>query len=148
MRAAGRRVHLVASPFEQPLGRRGFAEVWSRQLRWARLRRVTFPLFFAPEIGSGVLLPALLVAVWAGSLAGIAGAAGLVALCYGAEYRLAARAGWHRSPRMLAAFLVRDALIPAIWLGAWVQSAIVWRGNAMDVRPRRAAVDRPYAPTA
>ncbi|MCJ2102776.1 ceramide glucosyltransferase [Methylobacterium sp. E-046] len=148
VRAAGRRVHLVASPFEQPLGRRGFAEVWARQLRWARLRRVTFPLFFAPEIGSGVLLPALLVAVWAGSLAGIAGAAGLVALCYGAEYRLAARAGWHRSPRMLAAFLVRDALIPAIWLGAWVQSAIVWRGNAMDVRPRRAAVDRPYAPTA
>ncbi len=48
---------------------------------------------------------------------------------------------------MLAAFLVRDALIPAIWLGAWVQSAIVWRGNAMDVRPRRAAEARTYAPT-
>ncbi|MHB2210481.1 glycosyltransferase [Methylobacterium sp. CM6257] len=148
VRAAGKRVHLVASPFEQPLGPRGFREVWARQLRWARLRRVTFPLFFIPEIGSGVLLPALLVALWAGSLAGLLGAACLAALCYGAEYRLAVRAGWHRSPRMLAAFLVRDALIPAIWLGAWVQSAIVWRGNAMDVRPRRAAVDRPYVPTA
>jgi ceramide glucosyltransferase len=148
VRAAGKRVHLVASPFEQPLGRRGFNEVWARQLRWARLRRVTFPLFFAPEIGSGVLLPALLVALWAGSLAGLAGAAGLVGLCYLAEDRLAARAGWHRGPRMLAAFLVRDVLIPAIWLGAWVQSAIVWRGNAMDVRPRRASVDRACAPTA
>ncbi len=70
VRAAGKRVHLVASPFEQPLGPRGFREVWARQLRWARLRRVTFPLFFAPEIGSGVLLPALLIALWAGSLTG------------------------------------------------------------------------------
>ncbi|MGU3386842.1 ceramide glucosyltransferase [Methylobacterium sp. D53M] len=148
VRAAGKRVHLVASPFEQPLGPRGFREVWSRQLRWARLRRVTFPLFFAPEIGSGVLLPALLVALWAGSLAGLAGAAGLATLCYAAEHRLAARAGWHRSPRTLAAFLARDALIPAIWVGAWMRSAIVWRGNAMDVRPRRAADARTYAPTA
>ncbi|MCJ2139299.1 ceramide glucosyltransferase [Methylobacterium sp. E-066] len=148
VRAAGKRVHLVASPFEQPLGPRGFREVWARQLRWARLRRVTFPLFFAPEIGSGVLLPALLLALWSGSLAGLAGAAALAALCYLAEDRLAARAGWHRGPRMLAAFLVRDALIPAIWLGAWVQSAIVWRGNAMDVRPHRASIDRASAPTA
>jgi len=109
---------------------------------------VTFPLFFAPEIGSGVLLPALLVALWSGSPVGFAGAAVLAALCYAAEYRLAIRAGWHRAPRMLAAFLVRDALIPAIWLGAWVQSAIVWRGNAMDVRPRRTGVDRACAPTA
>ncbi|WP_267428105.1 ceramide glucosyltransferase [Methylobacterium sp. GC_Met_2] len=148
VRAAGKRVHLVASPFEQPLGPRGFREVWARQLRWARLRRVTFPLFFAPEIGSGVLLPALLLALWAGSLAGLVGAACLAALCYAAEVGLAICAGWRRAPRMLAAFLVRDALIPAIWLGAWVQSAIVWRGNAMDVRPRRAAEARPYAPTA
>ncbi len=148
VRAAGKRVHLVASPFEQPLGPRGFREVWARQLRWARLRRVTFPLFFAPEIGSGVLLPALLLALWAGSSAGSVGAACLAALCYAAEVGLAIRAGWQRSPRMLAAFLVRDALIPAIWLGAWVWSAIVWRGNAMDVRPRRAAEARTYAPTA
>ena len=49
---------------------------------------------------------------------------------------------------MLKAFLVREAMIQAIWFGAWVQSAIVWRGNAMDVRPRRATVDRTYAPTA
>ncbi|TIW02623.1 MAG: glycosyltransferase, partial [Mesorhizobium sp.] len=39
----GLRVNLVASPFEQPLGQRSFAEIWSRQTRWARLRRVTFP---------------------------------------------------------------------------------------------------------
>src|ERR1700720_1462867 len=49
VRAAGMNVTLVDTPFQQPLGWRSFAEVWRRQVRWARLRRVTFPLYFAPE---------------------------------------------------------------------------------------------------
>ncbi|GBU17720.1 MULTISPECIES: ceramide glucosyltransferase [Methylobacterium] len=138
VRAAGRHVHLVALPFEQPLGRRTLAEVWSRQLRWARLRRVTFPLFFAPEIGTGLLLPFLGAGLIAGTGTAALGLLGLAALWYGAEYALARRAGWHRSPRLILAFLVRDALIPAMWLAAWTQSAVVWRGNAMDIRPREA----------
>jgi len=32
-------INLVDSPFEQPLGCRGFRDVWLRQARWARLRR-------------------------------------------------------------------------------------------------------------
>ena len=40
--------------FEQPLGRRTGHEIWSRQCRWSRLRRVTFPFFFAPEILLGI----------------------------------------------------------------------------------------------
>ena len=39
VRAAGRKVRLVAQPFPQPLGHRSASEVWNRQLRWARLRR-------------------------------------------------------------------------------------------------------------
>ncbi len=46
----GLKVHLVSAPFSQPLGARTLNEVWSRQRRWARLRRVTFPAFFVPEI--------------------------------------------------------------------------------------------------
>lgn len=42
VRNAGRKVHLVSAPFEQPLGQRQAGEIWSRQTRWARLRRVTF----------------------------------------------------------------------------------------------------------
>lgn len=139
VRAAGRRVHLVAAPFRQPLGRRRFAEVWARQLRWARLRRVTFPLFYAPEIGIGALLPLTLAAVIAGTAEAAEATAAAGALWYGAEYALAARAGWHRGPRLLLAFLVRDALLPAIWASAWARTAIVWRGNPMDIRPGAAA---------
>ena len=49
-------------PVRQPLGLRSAAEVWKRQRRWARLRRASFPLHFAPEIFSGALVPALAVA--------------------------------------------------------------------------------------
>ena len=116
-------------------------------MRWARLRRVTVPLFFAPEIGSGMLLPALVVTLTAGTVAGVLDALTLATLCYWPEHQLAVRPGWHRSPRMLTAVLVRDAMIPMIWLGAGVQSAIVWQGNAMDVRSRRGVVDPVSAPT-
>ena len=138
VRAAGARVHLVALPFDQPLGRRTLSEVWSRQLRWARLRRVTFPLFFAPEIGSGPLLPFALAFTAAPSAMLATSLAGLAALWYGAELALAARAGWYRHPRLLLAFLIRDALIPALWTSAWMRGAILWRGNAMDIRAKSA----------
>src|SRR5262249_45481779 len=42
VRAQGLHIRLVRAPFAQPLGHRGVAEVWRRQLRWARLRRDTF----------------------------------------------------------------------------------------------------------
>jgi ceramide glucosyltransferase len=139
VRAAGARVHLVASPFEQPLGRRKPAEVWARQLRWARLRRVTFPAFFAPEIGTGPVLPfgIALLSVPSTTLAGWLCA--LAALWYSAEYGLAVRAGWYRGPRLLLAFLVRDAVFPVIWIGAWMRGAVLWRGNPMDIRPKAPA---------
>ena len=134
VRAAGRRVHLVAAPFEQPLGRRAASEVWSRQIRWARLRRVTFPLFFAPEIASGTLLPFVIGGALAGTWTVAAWLAALAALGYAAEFRLAARAGWFHAPLLLLAFLLRDALIPLVWCAAWTHRAIVWRGNVMDIR--------------
>jgi ceramide glucosyltransferase len=136
VRAAGRRVHLVGSPFPQPLGRRTAREVWDRQVRWARLRRVTFPLFFAPEIGSGALLPFAVAAACAGSASALGGLAVLATLWYGAEGLLARRAGWHLSPRLPLAFLVRDAMIPALWVGAWADGAVTWRGNTVDIRAK------------
>ncbi|MEH3146421.1 MAG: ceramide glucosyltransferase [Methylobacterium frigidaeris] len=138
VRAAGRRVHLVAAPFPQPLGRRRPGEVWSRQLRWARLRRVTFPLFFAPEIGIGAV-PAMLAAYTAfGGLTGLSAALAVVATWYGAEWLLAGRMGWHRSWRLPVACLVRDVLLLPIWGAAWIARGVTWRGNAMDIRTKPA----------
>ncbi len=63
VRSAGLKIRLVDMPFEQPLGARKALDIWSRQVRWARLRRVTFPAYFAPELASGALLPLLLIGI-------------------------------------------------------------------------------------
>ncbi|CCV03153.1 Ceramide glucosyltransferase [Mesorhizobium metallidurans STM 2683] len=134
----GLRVNLVASPFEQPLGQRTFGEIWSRQARWARLRRVTFPLFFAPEILTGVAMPLLLALVAAAS-AGISlptTALCVLLIAYVPECMLAWAKGWYLSPRTITAMIVRDAMLPAIWARGWLGGAVEWRGNAMIIRTK------------
>ena len=54
---AGLKVRLAGMPFPQPLGFRSLAEVWRRQLRWARLRRVGLKAYFIPELLTGGPFP-------------------------------------------------------------------------------------------
>ena len=132
----GLRVNLVASPFEQPLGQRTLAEIWSRQARWARLRRVTFPLFFAPEILTGVVMP-LIFALIAAASAGVSlptTALCVLAIAYVPECLLAWSKGWYLSPRSVTAMIVRDTMLPIIWTRGWLNGAVEWCGNAMTIR--------------
>ena len=139
VRRRGLRVRL-APPSPQPLGARSFGEVWGRQLRWARLRRATFPLEFLPEILSGAFIPALAVAGAAGALGRPVGGAllGYFALWYGAELALAAGCRWALGWRTPLALLARDALMPALWIGAFTGRSFTWKGTAMrmEERPR------------
>ena len=135
IRAQGLNAHLVDRPFQQPLGQRRLRDVWSRQLRWARLRRATFPFFFTPEILTTGLLTFVAAAVAAPQfgmdpLYCVALAA---AFWYGAEAILAFAAGWPLSWRSPAAWLIRDALLPFLWARGWSGRNVTWRGNAMDV---------------
>ena len=139
----GLRVNLVAAPFEQPLGRRTLSEIWSRQARWARLRRVTFPLFFAPEILTGAVVPlvlALLAAAGAGLSLPLTFIAVLAAF-YLPECALASAKGWYQSPRMIAAMMMRDMILPAMWARGWLGGAVDWRGNAMTIRTKTAELE-------
>ncbi|MER8674383.1 MULTISPECIES: ceramide glucosyltransferase [unclassified Mesorhizobium] len=139
----GLRVNLVASPFEQPLGQRRLPDIWSRQARWARLRRVTFPLFFAPEILTGVAVPLALALVAAAS-AGIslpATVLAVLAAAYIPECALAAAKGWHLSLRMVPAMMVRDMMLPAIWARGWLSGAVDWRGNTMIIGTKAAELE-------
>jgi ceramide glucosyltransferase len=137
VRRLGRRVHLVASPFEQPLGQRSLRQIWSRQARWARLRRVTFPTFFVPEILLGSL-PPLLLALSAAvtsamdmSIAAVVSAV-LVAV-YLPELALIRIKNWRLSIWTLPAMLARDMLGPAIWVRSWLSGSFDWRGNMMTI---------------
>lgn len=134
--AAGLKVRLARAPFAQPLGRRGLAEVWARQLRWARLRRATFPAFFAPELLAGGFFP--LGAAWALAASGhwpVAVALGLTIAWYGGELALAGLARWPLGLASLPALLARDLTLPALWACAWAGDGFVWRGNAMQAAP-------------
>jgi ceramide glucosyltransferase len=141
VRRAGLRVRLVDSPFEQPLGHRSAAEVWRRQVRWARLRRTSFKIYFMPEILAGGAWP-LAAAAFAAAQSdlSLASVPALAVVWYGSEAILAWAAGWHLSVRSPFAWVLRDLLLPAIWFNGWLGSAFVWRGNQMRPVESRGAV--------
>ena len=141
VRGLGLRVCLVDAPFGQPLGYRSAREVWARQLRWARLRQASFKRYYALEILSGGIGPLLAAAyVLAASGLPLGGVAVVAALWYGAEAALARAAGWHLSVRSPLAFMLRDVLLPLLWIGGWLGRDFVWRGNQMRAVEQRGAV--------
>jgi len=134
IRRAGLRVRLVHEPFPQPLGERDIRAVWKRQLRWARLRRASFPLYFLPEIFTGAALPAAAMITLAatGVLSPLATFAYL-AIWYAGEVILARAYGWPSGWRVIPAMVMRDLCLPALFVAAWFGSGFEWRGNAMTV---------------
>ncbi len=147
VRNAGRKVHLVSVPFEQPLGQRHAGEIWSRQTRWARLRRVTFPQYFAPEILTGALPPllfALAAAVAADANLAVTAVA-VLAIMYGPELALAALNRWPISLYTLPAMVARDVIMPFVWVRSWIGSAVAWRGNVMTIGTAESTLAGPSA---
>jgi ceramide glucosyltransferase len=135
VRNAGLKVRLIDRPLAQPLGHRTAGEIWNRQLRWARLRRASFFIYFLPEVLSGGVLPMVVLGVLAKAL-GLPLAlclAGFGTLWYGSEMLLAAAAGWHISPLYPLYGFIRDFMLPALFIGALRGNDFVWRGNEMQV---------------
>jgi ceramide glucosyltransferase len=143
MRRAGFQIALSEQPYCQPLGSRTAFQVWDRQVRWAKLRRATFPITFLPEIFSGSLLPLCASGISA-ALAGLdplSVVAAHAALWFGAEMLLAYRAGWPLSAMTLVSMLTRDVLIPPVWLAALVSRRFEWGGHQMRTSPRFGEAD-------
>lgn len=135
VRNLGLRVRLVDAPFTQPLGRRSLRDVWRRQLRWARLRRSTFKVYFLPEVFVGII-PPLAVGLCMAAASGWPINPTIIPFAmtwYGAEALLAYRAGWHLSLWSLPMSIMRDVLSPALWVAAWAGDDFEWRGNAMNI---------------
>jgi ceramide glucosyltransferase len=136
VRDAGLRVRLAGPSFFQPLGRRAAANVLTRQLRWAQLRRLTFPGWFAlePLTGSAVPLVMSAIAAPAFDVPPAAAVGSLAMVWFGAEALLAQAGGWHLSWRSPLAWLLRDLFIPAVWLRAWTVNAYQWGGHKVAWR--------------
>ncbi len=135
VRRVGKRVRLVDRAFGQPLGVRSAVQIWSRQVRWAKLRRATFPLYFLPELLSGSAVP-FIAAAYAAEAFGFSGlgAVGTLAVVwYGSEAVLARAAGWHFSALSPLAWMARDVMLPVLWVQAWLGNSFSWRGNDMHL---------------
>jgi ceramide glucosyltransferase len=145
VRGLGLRVRLADGAFPQPLGTRSAAQVWSRQLRWARLRRRTFPWFFTLEIASGLMAPlaSLVLAAQVFDVDAMPLAAAYVAAWLSAEAWLAATVEWPLTWRSPIMWLLREALLPLLWLRAWFGNTMSWRGNDMTVADEQSWLARP-----
>ncbi|MGZ5824369.1 MAG: glycosyltransferase [Hyphomicrobium sp.] len=135
VRRAGRRVRLVDGAFGQPLGHRSARAVWQRQVRWAKLRRTTFPAFFLPEVLSGGFAP-LLAAAYAAQAADVpplAAVAALAAFWYACDAYLCRAAGWPVAASSVIAWVTRDLMLPVLWAQAWIGNTVSWRGNEMKL---------------
>jgi ceramide glucosyltransferase len=137
VRARGLVVRLADGAFEQPLGVRTASQVWSRQVRWARLRRSTFPVYWALEALSGLMLPLLAAVVAAIGFERdpVLWGALLTFTWLASEAVLAAGVGWHVSWRSPLLWLTRELLLPVLWLCAALGREFTWRGTAMSVPP-------------
>ncbi len=92
-------------------------------------RRLILQLFAVP-------LALALVAADAAGFSLAATAVAVLAAAYLPECALAWTKGWYMSPRMVAAMMARDLLLPAIWARGWLGGAVDWRGNAMTIRTK------------
>lgn len=132
VRAAGKKVRLAPRLYPQPIGRKGFRQVWDRQLRWSRVRRDGFIHTFPSEILNGSFLPLVLM------LSGLA-LSGLsfgwlllyLTLWFGGEWILCKVARWPASPADVVAMILRDMMMPVIFVTTFASRQISWRGTAM-----------------
>jgi ceramide glucosyltransferase len=141
VRAAGLRVRLVDAPFEQPLGARRARDVWARQRRWARLRTASFKQFYLFEALAGGAMPLALAAYVVVALdLPLLAVLAPPGIWYGAEAMLACLAGWQLTWRSPFAWMLRDALLPLLWVLGWLGSGVTWRGHHISTVESESAV--------
>ncbi len=138
IRRAGLAVRMARDPGWHPVGRRRFRDLWQRHLRWQCCRKYhALPLFVFEPAGSP-LGTALAGGIWWGWFADVP-VVPLIAAHLAAWFVIEAvytRAqGWHLSWLSPVAWLVREALIPALWLRAAIARSLMWRGQRIDLPP-------------
>lgn len=132
VRSQGLSVRLLPRPVTQPLGKREFKTVWQRQVRWAKVRRVGFPLIYFFEFLNGAVVPAFLMFaltmndVISGLSFGL-----FLFVWYFSEWVMAIGSKWSARLSDILAWILRDILLPLIWLRGYFGANFEWRGNEM-----------------
>jgi ceramide glucosyltransferase len=146
MRRIGQRPVFSHRPVRQDLGARRFRDVYQRQLRWLIIRRNDETLSFLLEPICQAF-PALLAGAAAAPLLGatpFCGFAATFTLWFALETLLSLAKGWQLSYAAPAVFIVREAMMLAVWVNAWITDRVVWANDKVDARA--AAQPAPPAP--
>ena len=140
-------------PVRQELGRRTFSDVYQRQLRWSVIRRGDALLSFLVEPFCQAF-PALIAAGVAAPLAKLtpfAAAGATLLLWFALETWLSFMKGWRVSWEAPVIFLLREAVMLAVWLRAWTTNRVEWARERFDARAdftKGAPATTPGAPLA
>jgi ceramide glucosyltransferase len=136
MRRIGQRPVFSHRPVRQELGVRGFRDVYQRQLRWSVIRRNDELISFLAEPICQAF-PALVAGAAAAPRFGIApiwGFAATFALWFALETLLSMAKGWQLSYAAPAVFVVREAMMIAVWVNAWMTDRVVWAQDKVHAR--------------
>lgn len=136
---------IVGGVVAQALGPRTWREVWHRQFRWMVCRRREEPLAFALEPLCGALAAAA-AGAGAAPLVGVpawAAMLGTLALWSAAEALFLVLKGWGVRPASPIAWLLREFLMPAMWLRALTTGTVRWGDLTLDVGRGAVAPSRP-----
>jgi len=137
VRRHGLKVKLVKGLFEQPIGKRTFKQVLARQIRWAKLRRYTFPLFYIPEILTTIFpflaAYAIFPAWW--EITTI-----VLIESYMIEKIFALWMIWEEPT--FVSMIVRDFMLMFVWFTGWFGKTIMWNGKKIPLNGTRNDLER------
>ena len=140
MRQCGLHVVMSETATVHPVAGRSFEEFWNRHTRWLVYRRDYAPIMFVVEPLAGGL-----GSTWNAYLFGYFDVFGLPPLVfilanlvfwYGAEALLVRAKGWHLDWVSPGAWMVRDMLLPAMWVRSLVSRRVRWKGGEVNVVPQ------------
>jgi ceramide glucosyltransferase len=136
MRRIGRRPVFSHRPVRQELGSREFGDVYQRQLRWSVIRRNDELLSFLLEPICQAF-PAVIAGALAAPLIGWSAFAGFAATFlswFALETLLSMAKGWQLSLAAPAVFVVREVVMLAVWVNAWMTDRVVWAKDKVHAR--------------
>jgi len=136
LRRIGRKPVFSHRPVRQELGAREFGDVYHRQLRWSVIRRNDELISFLAEPICQAL-PAVAAAACAAPLVGMSPSCAIfvtAALWFAIETLLSIAKGWQLSYAAPAVFIVREAMMLAVWVNAWMTDRVVWAKDTVHAR--------------
>lgn len=137
IKALGQSVVLSPRPVDNVLGRLGFTQFCSRQLRWARIRRHISPVGYAGEILLNPFgLAGLNFMINPGTVSAALAGAVLAAMsvnAIGAERGLGIRRGLAQT---LGLEFIRSVTLFILWIVPFVSSQVNWRGTVLAIGSR------------